>query len=156
MKQKETIRGALLGLLFFVLFTGSASAAGKGPQKVSFYEEGKAVSCTFRVELAVTPEEQAKGLMYRERLPQDSGMLFIFPKDEMRNFWMRNTLIPLDMIFVSSGLRVVSVHDFAIPKDETEISSRYGAKYVIEVNGGQAAACRIKAGTKVKFINSSR
>jgi uncharacterized protein len=154
MKFNEITRTALMGLLFFVLLGGSASAAGKGPGRVSFYDGGKA-TCTFRVELAVTPEEQAKGLMFREQLGEDAGMLFIFEKEEVRSFWMRNTLIPLDMIFVDSGLKVVSVHDFAKPKDDTGISSRLPAKYVIEVNGGKAAACRIKAGTKVKFISSS-
>jgi uncharacterized protein len=113
------------------------------------------MACSFKVELAVTPEEQARGLMFRERLGVDAGMLFIFGKEEMRSFWMRNTLIPLDMVFITSGLKVVHVHDFAKPRDETAVSSRFPAKYVLEVNGGNAAACGIKPGTRVKFLNFS-
>jgi len=146
---------ALTGLLLVLLIADHCHAASRKPRTVAFYEEGRPASCSFKVELAVTPEEQARGLMFRERLNEDAGMLFIFGGDDLQSFWMRNTLIPLDIIFVNSGLKVVHVHDFAKPRDETGISSRFGAKYVVEVNGGKAAACRIKAGTRVKLTNSS-
>lgn len=147
---------AIIGLFLFSLIPAPAFPASPSPQKVIFFPEGHTPSCTFKVELAVTDDEQARGLMFRERLADDEGMLFIFGKDEARAFWMRNTLIPLDIIFIDSRFKVVSVHDFAKPKDETSISSRFPAKYVVEVNGGKAATCRIKAGTRVKIVTSSQ
>ncbi|HEY3277536.1 MAG TPA: DUF192 domain-containing protein [Syntrophorhabdaceae bacterium] len=147
---------AIIGLFLVTLFPGTILAASRGPGKVAFFPEGTKPSCTFKVELAVTHEEQARGLMFRERLADDEGMLFIFGKDEERAFWMRNTLIPLDIIFIDSRFKVVSVHDFAKPKDETSISSRFPAKYVVEVKGGKAATCRINAGTRVKIVTSSQ
>jgi uncharacterized protein len=141
----------VIGLFCAALVASDCFAATKGPKAVAFYEDGGRVSCSFKVELAVTAEEQARGLMFRERLHEDGGMLFIFEKDEPRSFWMRNTLIPLDIIFITSGLKVAHVHDFAKPRDDTAILCPVGAKYVVEVNGGKAAACRIKPGTRIKF-----
>ena len=68
----------------------------------------------FRVELALTPAEQAKGLMNRESLPRLSGMLFVYPRESDVAFWMRNTLIPLDMIFADDEGRIVRVHENAV------------------------------------------
>jgi len=93
--------------------------------------------------------------MFREHLDADGGMLFDFWGDGMRYFWMRNTLIPLDMIFIGADLRVVHIHRWARPKDETGISSKVPARYVLEINGGRAAACRIEPGSKARIINPS-
>ena len=94
--------------------------------------------------------------MYRERMEADAGMLFDFGRDKMQSFWMRNTLIPLDMIFIGADLKVVHIHRWATPKDETSISSKFPARYVLEINGGRAASCRIETGDKARFINLSR
>ncbi len=145
----------LTGFILLALTGVPCGAAPRGPGVVAFHEAGKEAACSFKVEIAVTPEEQERGLMFRNSLGDNAGMLFIFEKDEIRTFWMRNTYIPLDIIFISSGLRVVHVHDFARPRDETNINSRFGAKYVVEVNGGKAAACRIGPGTRVRFKNLS-
>ena len=118
-------------------------------------KNGKPGPCTFTVEVVTTPEEQARGLMFRERMDPDAGMLFDFHGDEMRYFWMRNTLIPLDMIFIGTDMKVVHIHRWAKPKDESNISSKFPARYVLEINGGRAASCRIEAGLKARFINLS-
>ena len=131
-------------------------AAGPTDKKVTFLQKnGKPGPCTFAVEVVTTPEEQARGLMFRERMDADAGMLFDFHGDEMRYFWMRNTLIPLDMIFIGTDMKVVHIHRWAKPKDETNISSKFPARYVLEINGGRAASCRIEAGLKARFINLS-
>ncbi len=92
-------------------------------------------------EFARTPEELQKGLMNRISLPKNSGMLFIFPDEETRSFWMKNTLIPLDVIFVSSTGRVNEITTLN-PCQETEICQSYNSKtpaqYVLEINAGQA------------------
>lgn len=106
-----------------------------------------------RVEIARTPEERARGLMWRQHLAPDAGMLFLFDADEIHTFWMKNTLIPLDMIFIRSDLTVAGVVENAEPKT---LSSRHidePSRHVLEVNGGFAAAHGIRAGTRVRFEN---
>ncbi len=108
--------------------------------------------CTFKVELAMTQEEQSRGLMFRKVLPAGSGMLFLNSEDEMRSFWMRNTYIPLDILFINSRYEVKHVHYSAKPLDETHISSRYPVQYILEINAGKAKKCKIVPGTKTQFL----
>ena len=103
------------------------------------------------VEVADTPAGRAKGLMYRDSMPADAGMVFIFPKDDDHVFWMKNTHIPLDMIFVTRGLTVAGVVANAEPLTETSRMVGAASRYVIEVNGGWAAAHGVVAGTPVVF-----
>lgn len=107
--------------------------------------------CTFKVELAVTQEEQSRGLMFRKEMPSGSGMLFVNNNDEMRSFWMKNTYIPLDILFINSRHEVKHVHYSAKPLDETPIGSRHPAQYILEINAGRAKKCNITPGTKVEF-----
>lgn len=104
----------------------------------------------FRAEIARTPQEQARGLMFRESLPRLAGMLFVYPREENVAFWMRNTLIPLDMIFVDGAGRVVRVHENAIPLDETPIPGGAPTLAVLEINGGMAATIGIDAGDELR------
>ena len=105
----------------------------------------------FKVELAKTPAEQAKGLMYRAELPDEHGMLFVFERDSPRTFWMKNTLIPLDMIFIDSELKVVEVKANVQPcrEDPCPKYKSEPAMYVLEINGGLAEKKGIKAGSFV-------
>ncbi len=105
----------------------------------------------FKVELAKTASEQAKGLMYRAELPEENGMLFVFDKDTPRTFWMKNTLIPLDMIFIDSKLEVVEVKANVMPckEDPCPQYKSVPAMYVLEINGGLAEKKAIKAGSFV-------
>jgi uncharacterized protein len=83
-------------------------------------------------------------------------MLFIFEADNIRSFWMKNTFIPLDMIFIDSELRVVDFYESAKPLNETPIVSRAPARYVLEINAGKAVACAVKRGEKVTFTGIPR
>ena len=105
----------------------------------------------FKVELAKTASEQAKGLMYRAELPEDHGMLFVFQKDAPRTFWMKNTLIPLDMIFIDSDMNVAEVKENVPPcrEDPCPQYKSAPAMYVLEINGGLAEKKGIKAGSFV-------
>jgi hypothetical protein len=105
----------------------------------------------FKVELAKTASEQAKGLMYRAQLPEEQGMLFVFEKDSSRTFWMKSTLIPLDMIFIDSDLKVVEVKANIQPckEDPCPQYKSVPAMYVLEINGGLAEKNGIKAGSFV-------
>lgn len=92
----------------------------------------------FRVALAVTPEERARGLMQVPEMPLGEGMLFLFEREAPRAFWMRNTLIPLDIIFFDATGRVTAIQADAQPMDETSLPGGE-AQYVLEINGGLAA-----------------
>ncbi|SDZ35293.1 hypothetical protein SAMN05444004_11167 [Jannaschia faecimaris] len=107
-------------------------------------------SIRFRVELALTPQEQARGLMYRETMPRGAGMLFVYPREANVAFWMRNTLIPLDMIFVDASGVIVRVHDNAVPLDETPIPAGAPTLAVLEINGGMAGKIGIDAGDELR------
>ena len=110
----------------------------------------------YRVELAKTPEEQAQGLMYRESLPENSGMLFLFPANDVHNFWMKNTMIPLDMIWMDAGGKVLFV-SANTPPCKADPCPDYGprapASSVLEIAGGKAAREGIKPGAVLKFLD---
>lgn len=103
----------------------------------------------FTVEVALTPAQQQRGLMNRTEMAKDAGMLFFFGDNTERSFWMKDTLIPLDMIFIGEDGTIVKVHDSAIPNDLTSIKSGGPARAVLELNGGVSKALGIKAGDKV-------
>ena len=103
----------------------------------------------FSVEVAATQKTQALGLMFRDRMPADRGMLFIFPVQGMRSFWMKNTRIPLDIFYFDEDLKLVSVSENARPC-RTQRCPGYPsagpAKYVLELNAGKAAELGVQAG----------
>lgn len=104
---------------------------------------------TFNVEVVDTPESRAKGLMYRQELADDAGMLFDFFEDQPVSFWMRNTFIPLDMIFITSEGVVRNVHVNARPHDPTGIPSDGPVRFVLEIPGGRSVELGIEAGDTV-------
>ncbi len=103
----------------------------------------------FDVELALTAPEQARGLMFRTEMPAHMGMLFMFDDVAMRSFWMKNTLIPLDMLFIHADGTIHHIHHNAKPQDLTSITSKYPSKAVLELNGGTADKMGIKEGDQV-------
>lgn len=108
---------------------------------------------TVAVELARTPEELARGLMFRRELPEGQGMLFIFPNCELRRFWMKNTLIPLDMIFLDEKRVVVGIEENTVPHDETSRGPDEPAQFVLEVPGGYSHRYGLGPGARATFVN---
>lgn len=106
-----------------------------------------------QVEIARNDEQRARGLMFRRQLSPDHGMLFIFYETSEHPFWMRNTLIPLDLIFLGDDRRVVGVVANAAPQTDAERTVRKASRYVIEVSGGEAAAHGVAAGTSAVFVS---
>ncbi len=104
----------------------------------------------FAVEIADDAGERAQGLMFRETMPRGAGMLFVYDRPQPVAFWMKNTLIPLDMIFVGPDGVVRHVHSNAIPGDETAIPGGPGILAVLEINGGLARAMGIAPGTQMR------
>lgn len=103
----------------------------------------------FTVELAIEREDQVRGLMFREHMPDDHGMLFVFTGMAPRSFWMKNTRIPLDIIYIGEDLRVVSVAHNARPCAADPCPgypSAGPAKYVLELNAGTAGALGVEPG----------
>ncbi len=109
---------------------------------------------TFQVEVADTPETWARGLMYRTFLPKHRGMLFMFDRTDIHTFWMKNTVIPLDMIWISDSDKIVYMKSKAQPLDTTIINPGVEAKYVLEIRGGLAQEYRYVVGDMVLFIPS--
>ena len=104
----------------------------------------------FDVEIADTNEERAQGLMFRENLPRGAGMLFVYEYPQTAAFWMKNTLIPLDIIFLDERGQVTLVHPNAVPGDLTPIPGGDQVFAVLEINGGLAARYGISAGTQMR------
>jgi uncharacterized membrane protein (UPF0127 family) len=103
------------------------------------------------VEVAATPESRTRGLMWREELPAGQGMLFVFAEEEVQSFWMRNTLIPLDMLFIDSEGRVVGIVERAQPRTLTGRSVGVPGRYVLEVPGGWCQSEGIATGDTVEL-----
>ncbi len=107
-------------------------------------------SARFTVEVADTAALRAQGLMHRPSMPRGAGMLFVYDAPATVSFWMRNTLIPLDMIFADETGRVTRVHANARPLDETPIPGGDGVQYVLEINGGLSGELGIVPGTEMR------
>ena len=103
----------------------------------------------FTVELALTPDQQEQGLMFRRHLASDAGMLFIVAQPQIMTFWMHDTLIPLDMLFIAAGGRIVDLHERAVPMSDATIVSHAPAIAVLELNGGTVDRLGIKIGDVV-------
>lgn len=112
----------------------------------------------FKVEVAETPAQMEQGLMFRTSLAPDGGMLFVYPQPTVATMWMRNTLIPLDMLFVDAQGRIVNIHQRAVPQSDNVIPAAAPVRAVIELNGGTAARLGIEPGDHVvhPFFGTAR
>ncbi|MDO9487814.1 MAG: DUF192 domain-containing protein [Sphingomonadaceae bacterium] len=107
---------------------------------------------SYRAEVARTPEQQSRGLMYRTTMPRDAGMIFLFPEPRMASFWMANTYVPLDIIFISAEGRVVNVGE-GVPLSTATVESTGLASTVLELNRGEAARIGLKPGDRISWAS---
>lgn len=120
-------------------------------------ERGAAVVVTpggerrFKVELAVQDHERQRGLMYRDHLADDEGMLFLFEEQTALSFWMKNTWIPLDMLFIDENLTVAGIVENAEPMTTSSRNPGKPSRFVLEVRGGLSQELGLKAGQQVRF-----
>ena len=140
----------LLAALFvvslpFVGTAGSVAAAELQPLEIA----SKGGVHVFAVEMASTPAEQAKGLMFRRELPEGQGMLFDFHHEQPTSFWMKNTYIPLDMIFIRGDGRILRIAENTVPLSEALVPSGGPVRAVLEVNAGMARKLGIAPGDRV-------
>ena len=137
--------GWLASLAFAVLLAG-CQALGGGGEKLSVVPlQIRTATAThkFRVEVARSEEEQSRGLMFRESLPGDSGMIFPSLPPQIKSFWMKNTVIPLDMIFIRADGSIARIAAETVPYSLTPVDSGEPVAAVLEIAGGRAAALGI-------------
>ena len=130
------------------------AACDKSGASVETYFTKKDGTTTPKViaELAKTEGERRLGLMYRKEMPEDRGMLFIFPTERPQSFWMKNTYLELDIIYLSSEWKVVTIIHRAVPLSETARPSVTPAQYVLEVVGGLSEKWGISKGDKLEIV----
>lgn len=140
-------RARLLSLLALLLLAGcepSASDSGVRLSKVDIAFGSRSIRC----EVANDEGTRQLGLMYRHALADDRGMIFVFSDEQVRDFWMKNTFIPLDIVYLDNTGKVVAIRQMKA-RDETSVSSDAPAQYAIEVNAGAARQAGVKEGTTI-------
>lgn len=149
------LRALILTLLAFVLATWPGRGQAQGSlveferdQLVIERSDGEILR--FEVELALEPDQQAQGLMFRRRMAADAGMLFVYDETRPVSMWMHNTWIPLDMIFIQADGTIAKIVERTVPLSQRAISSDVPVRAVLEVNGGTAARLDLKPGDRVK------
>jgi uncharacterized membrane protein (UPF0127 family) len=142
-------RAAALGAVAALLCV-ALTACAQGPHVAIIAPDGT-VRADVAVEIAATDQERETGLMYRSHLGANDGMIFLFTHPQPLTFWMKNTEIPLDMIFADSSRAVLGMVEKAEPYSEQMLSVPGDSQYVLEVNGGFCAQHGIKAGDHLRF-----
>jgi len=140
--QQRVMRAAVAAALAL------AGCRDRGPVAVI---RGPGAAVEVSLEVAATPAERERGLMYRTSLAEGRGMLFVFDADGNQSFWMKNTLIPLDLLFIARDGTVVGIHANATPLSTANIAVGKPSRYVLEVPGGWAARHGVAAGAQVEF-----
>lgn len=143
------MRHLISGCFFFCAVVAAQGAAASECHDDVVHLRGDWGQARFNIEVADSNRERAQGLMHRPSMPQSAGMLFVYENPAPLSFWMRNTLIELDMLFIDSSGVVYKIHDRAQPLDETPIVGGRGLA-VLEINGGLAEAMGITEGTQIR------
>lgn len=143
----------IIGVGLAVLVAVHASLAG-AQAPVTFEEstlviETRTGAHEFQVELAITPEQRSRGLMFRTELAPDAGMLFLGASDRVQTMWMANTVLPLDMLFIEADGTIATIAENTIPFSREIISSRRPVRAVLELNAGTVRRLGIRVGDKV-------
>jgi len=136
--------------VFFLCFIFAACSS----QRLTAYdipiERGGREIALVKAEIAQTQEERSKGLMYRKELPDGEGMFFVFERDEVLSFWMKNTFVPLSIAFIASDGRIVEIKDM-YPHDESTVHSSRSVRYALEVPQGWFSRAGVQYGDVVKI-----
>jgi uncharacterized membrane protein (UPF0127 family) len=137
----------LLAIVLAVL--SSVTACQAQPKVTISTKSGREVA--FQVEVADTPRKREVGLQYRRELADDRGMIFLFPSESQQTFWMKNTPLPLDMIFINRDRKIVGIVEKTVPFSLDPRSVTAPSQYVLEINGGLARRYGIQAGDTARF-----
>ncbi|MBT8180994.1 MAG: DUF192 domain-containing protein [Eudoraea sp.] len=160
----KTLKLYGLVLIATTFLLSSCRETPKSPVKtepITFTKEGElsiykaqsdSLIVSYNIEIAETDYETQTGLMYRESMEPDQGMFFIFPDVLYHSFYMKNTKIPLDLVFIDQELKIASYKENAQPMDETGLSSEVPVQYVLELNAGQREKYSLEIGDRIEFI----
>lgn len=137
----------------FLLIAGALVSCTKDDhlKKVTLQKSNSSSSITLGVEIADNDESRMRGLMFRKELGEKQGMLFIFDRDTDSPFWMKNTYLPLDILFISANNEIVDIKEKATPLSEELIHPNAPYRFALEVNGGFAKEHQIEAGDRLAF-----
>lgn len=178
-KKKETIGAiAVLAIVMIVSFiiyllpkseyqTGKSTEEKKMQNEnpfpfnkqgeLSFIGKGDKIISSIDIEIAKTDESRQQGLMFRTSMEEKQGMLFIFEYEDMQSFWMKNTILPLDILFVNAKKEIVKIHRNTMPFQESPgYESGSPAQYVVEVNAGYCDKYKITEGNKITFSHINK
>ena len=144
-------RAALIVFAWLVIALMPSLAACKPEPGITIVAPDNTVRGEVKVAIAASPETRELGLMWVSHLPDNGGMIFIFPQPQAANFWMKNTMIPLDMLFADSDGKVIGIVANAKPYSESLLGGFANTLYVLEVNGGYVAKHHIAVGDIMKF-----
>ena len=145
------MRTILLSFKLILLFIGYSFSENIEFRKDVLTIDNNLKPITFNIELAVTPQERNQGLMYRDNLPLDQGMLFVYPFNQQVTMWMKNTQIPLDTIFINTNGDIEDIIRMTIPNSLTHLTTKNKVKAVLEINGGLSKYLKINKGDKVIY-----
>lgn len=165
--QWPLIAGGALIVLIIILYSMSskepiqphAAGSSSSPATFSFTKDGEltftnpdgTAITTIDIEIAASADERTVGLMYRDTLAMSQGMLFIFPIEEIQSFWMKNTSIPLDMLYVNARNEIVTIHQNTVPFTTESYSSRVPVLFVVEVPAGFVSRHGLQTGDKIRW-----
>lgn len=154
LKTKAVLSFVLLASVMAGFFLSLTNSHAQNPQSLPAHpliietQEGRSVQ--FTAELAKTGEERAIGLMFRKSMPQNHSMLFVYEEPDHLSFWMSNTYIPLDMLFINTRGKIVYIHENAVPHSKDIITTRQRAIAALEINAGLAAKYNIQVGDRIR------
>ena len=140
----------LLALLLACLALAAPAAGAAECRDDMVWLRGDWGQARFAIELVDTPEARSRGLMFRTEMPKSAGMLFVYEAPQRAVFWMKNTLIPLDMLFADRTGRITRIHHDAVPEDLTPIDGGNAVYAVLEINGGLARRYGITEGSQMR------
>ena len=160
---KRIIFTLIIGSIIFSILSCKEDKKTIRPIKIEFKKEGElsllnsktdSIITTFDIEIADSDYEIQTGLMHRHSMKEDRAMLFIFPDMSLRSFYMKNTYIPLDIIYLDNNKNIVSIQKDAKPLDETSLPSGSPAQYVLEINAGLAQKWSLKIGDRITYYRT--
>lgn len=137
---------------FLMVFALTRTVCGQGvtfPFETIMIEQQTGKQLSLRVEVATTPQQQQQGLMFRQSMPHDQGMIFFFNQPKIVSMWMRNTYIPLDMLFIDKQGLIIAIQTRVIPQSDNLIVSPKPSAAVLEINGGASDKFGIQVGDRV-------
>jgi hypothetical protein len=146
----RSLLAPIVAILAALLAFGAVDAAGSVTfEEMPLFIEATSGRFEFQVELAVSPEQRSQGLMFREDLDEDRGMLFDFGRSQRASMWMRNTYVPLDMLFIDAAGRITQIAANTQPLSDAAIASREPVRAVLELRAGVTARLGIEPGDRV-------